>query len=153
MVRSFHCGATALRVKFPQMIAICILVLSVAALIEFAVAQWRSMWLTVASQPLSECLQAATGLSPDAITANHFDFLLQSNAELLPPIQQGNRWLKEVKIYYRVIRVLDAACEKHMPGLSNWAKNELVSCTKFVAAVLDQRLNDNLAYSTESAGS
>jgi hypothetical protein len=132
------------------MIAICILVLSVAALIEFAVSQWRSMWLTVASQPLSDCLQAATGISADAITANDFDLLLRSNAELCPTVQQGNRWLKEVKIYYRAVRALDAACEKNIPGVSSWAKNELVSCSKFVAAVLDQRLNDNLAYSSET---
>lgn len=134
------------------MIAICILVLSVAALIEFAVSQWRSMWLTVASQPLSECLQAATGISADAITANDFDLLLRSNAELCPGVYQGNRWLKEVKIYYGIVRALDAACEKSVPGISSWAKNELVSCSKFVAAVLDQRLNDNLDLASQAAG-
>jgi hypothetical protein len=132
------------------MIAICILVLSVAALIEFAVSQWRSMWLTVASQPLSDCLLAATGISADAITANDFELLLHSNEQLAPAAKQGNRWLNEVKIYYRVVRALDALCEKSLPGLSSWAKNELVSCSKFVAAVLDQRLNDNLAYSAQT---
>jgi len=133
------------------MIAICILVLSVAALIEFAVSQWRSMWLTVASQPLSDCLVTATGISPDAITADHFEFLLHSNEQLCPSAKQGNRWLKEVKVYYRAVRALNALCEKSIPGLSSWAKNELVSCSKFVAAVLDQRLNDNLAYAPEAA--
>jgi hypothetical protein len=132
------------------MIAICILVLSVAALIEFAVSQWRSMWLTVASQPLSDCLQTATGISPEAITADHFDLLFHSNEQLSPAAKQGNRWLKEVKLYYRAVRALNALCEKSIPGLSSWAKNELVSCSKFVAAVLDQRLNDNLAYASET---
>jgi hypothetical protein len=133
------------------MIAICILVLSVAALIEFAVSQWRSMWLTVASQPLSDCLETATGICAEAITANDFDHLLTSNQQLCPAEQQGNLWLKEVKIYYSIVRALDSVCAKSMPGLSNWAKNELVSCSRFVAAVLDQRLNQDLAYSSETA--
>lgn len=106
--------------------------------------------MTVASQPLSDRLHAATGISADAITANDFDLLLRSNSELCPSVEQGNRWLKEVKMYYRIVRALDAACEKSIPGLSNWAKNELVSCSKFVAAVLDQRLNDNLAYGSQA---
>ena len=87
--------------NFLWMIAICILVLSVAALIEFAVSQWRSMWLTVASQPLSDCLETATGICAEAITANDFDRLLTSNQQLCPAEQQGNLWLKEVKIYYQ----------------------------------------------------
>jgi hypothetical protein len=135
------------------MIAICILVLSVAALIEFAVSQWRSMWLTVASQPLSNCLQTATGISPEAITADDFEFLLHSNEQLCPSAKQGNRWLKEVKVYYRAVRALDTHCEKSIPALSSWAKNELVSCARFVAAVLDQRLNDDMAYASEAGGS
>jgi hypothetical protein len=132
------------------MIAICILVLSVAALIEFAVSQWRSMWMTVASQPLSDCLETATGICAEDITANDFDRLLTSNQQLCPAEQQGNLWLKEVKIYYRIVRTLDSVCAKSMPGFSSWAKNELVSCSRFVAAVLDQRLNQNLAYSSET---
>lgn len=151
MVPRFHCGARAPDLEFLEMIAICILVLSVAALIEFAVSQWRSMWMTVASQPLSDCLQTATGICADAITANDFDRLLTSNQELCPAEQNGNLWLKEVKMYYRIVRVLDAVCADSVPGLSSWARNELVSCARFVAAVLDQRLNQNLAYSSETA--
>lgn len=150
LVPRFHCGACAAQLEFLQMIAICILVLSVAALIEFAVSQWRSMWMTVASQPLSDCLQTATGICADAITANDFDRLVTSNQQLRPAEQQGNLWLKEVKVYYRIVRVLDAVCANSVPGLSSWSKNELVSCARFVAAVLDQRLNQSLAYSSES---
>jgi hypothetical protein len=46
------------------MIALLILAVSITALAQFAVCQWRSMWITVAAQPLSECLQAAVGLAP-----------------------------------------------------------------------------------------
>jgi hypothetical protein len=133
------------------MIAICILVFSVAALIEFAVSQWRSMWMTVAAQPLSDCLQSATGIAAHAITENHFDLLLLSNEKLGASSQQGNLWLKEVKIYFRIVRAIDGICAKALPGLSIWTKNELVSCAKYAAAVLDERLNSSLAYGSEMA--
>jgi hypothetical protein len=131
------------------MIALCILVLSVAALIEFAVSQWRSMWMTVAAQPLSDCLQTATGLSVEAIGDNDFDYLLQTT-EKLCPAKERNHWVEEVKIYYRLMRALEAFSEKHAPGLAGWANKELVSCARFAAAILDERLNANLAYATDA---
>lgn len=107
--------------------------------------------MTVAAQPLSDCLQSATGISGHAITENDFDLLLLSNEKLGASSRQGNLWLKEVKIYYRVVRAFDGFCAKALPGLSSWTKNELVSCAKYAAAVLDERLNADLAYSSEMA--
>ncbi len=130
------------------MIAVCILVLSVAALIEFAVSQWRSMWLTVAAQPLSDCVQTATGISADTITENDFALLLRATEKLCAGPQERNHWVQEVKVYYRIVRAIEGASAKMLPGLASWAKNELVSCSKFAAAILDERLNENLAYAS-----
>ena len=107
--------------------------------------------MTVAAQPLSDCLQSATGIAAHAITENHFDLLLLSNEKLGASSQQGNLWLKEVKIYFRIVRAIDGICAKALPGLSIWTKNELVSCAKYAAAVLDERLNSSLAYGSEMA--
>jgi hypothetical protein len=134
------------------MVAICILVLSVAALIEFAVSQWRSVWINVAAQPLSDRWHSATGVSADAITANDFSLLLRSNVELSPSVPLGNRWLKEVNIYYHIVRAIEGVAARSLPGLASWAKNELVSCSRFAASVLDRRLNENLIFSAEFAG-
>lgn len=131
------------------MIAALILVMSVVALAQFAIAQWRSMWMTVAAQPLTDYVQAATGISDAAISENDFDLFVRTSEQLSPSAQEGNLWLREVSIYYRVIRALDGMCAEQISGLSDWAKNELVACSRYAAAVLDQRLNSSFTCAAE----
>jgi len=134
------------------MIAALILVMSVAAIAQFAVAQWRSMWITFATQPLSSSLQAATGIAGDAIGAKDFELLVQTSEQLCPSPEERNIWLREVRIYYRMIRTLDNVCAKKITGLSEWAQREMKTCSRYAAAVLDQRLNSNLTYASEVRG-
>jgi len=44
------------------MTAVLILAFSVLALVQFAISQWRMIWLTTANQPISDSLHAATGI-------------------------------------------------------------------------------------------
>ena len=131
------------------MIALLILAVSVTALVQFAVCQWRSMWITVAAQPLSECLQAAVGLAADQINSDHFELLARTSEQMCPATQKEDVWLREVRVYFQIVAWLDRMCEKHLPALSEWAETELVACARYAAAVLDQRLNANLAFASE----
>jgi len=130
------------------MIAICILALSILALAEFAISQWRSMWILVGAQPISSSLESATGISAESLTADHFSLLAQTTEQLCPSREEGNLWLREVGVYYRIVRLLD----KNIPSLSSWANDELLACSRYAAVVLDQRLNANLAYASEVRG-
>jgi hypothetical protein len=141
-----HSGAPELHI----MIAAFICVMSLAALVQFAVSQWRSIWITVAAQPLSNALEAATGIANEEIGAEHFDMLIRASAQVDPAPQEGNLWLKEVKLYYRTLQACVKLSGTALPSVSNWAKRELTECSKFAAAILDQRLNANFAYSSES---
>jgi hypothetical protein len=133
------------------MIAGLILFLSLAVLVEFSIAHWRSMWLAVAAQPLSQTLAAATGIADHAISADDFDRLVSTSQQLSPAGMRGGATsLKQVRAYYRVIRALDAICAKQMPALSAWTKRELVLCSRYAAVVLDQRINANLAFASEA---
>jgi hypothetical protein len=127
------------------MMAALILVLSIVATLEFAVAQWRSMWIAASSQPLSESFQAATGIAPQGIRAEHFEVLARTS-DGLPFASARNRdeRLREVRVYYRLVQALERTCARALPAASNWAKGELIACTHYAAAVLDQRLNANL---------
>jgi hypothetical protein len=131
------------------MIAALILVMSVVALAQFAIAQWRSMWMTVSAQPLTEYVPAATGISAEAINANDFDLLVRTSEQLSPAAQERNLWLREVGIYYRAIKAVDGICAKHITVFSNWAQSELAACSRYAAAVLDQRLNSSFACAAE----
>jgi hypothetical protein len=131
------------------MIAAFILVLSAAMLLQFAVSTWRSMWLTVADRELSDCLQTATGIAPDGVGADDFDLLARTTRSLSAVSAEGGSWLAEVKMYYLFVKMIRKGCAVALPGLSNWAKNELVACSRYAAAVLDQRLNANLAHAAQ----
>lgn len=131
------------------MIALLILAISVTALVQFAVCQWRSIWITVAAQPLSECLQAAVGLAPGQIQSSHFELLARTSEQICPTTQKQDVWLREVRLYFRIVETLDRLCVKHIPAISEWAETELVACARYAAAVLDERLNANLAFASE----
>ncbi|MGB7750601.1 MAG: hypothetical protein WCF88_03540 [Candidatus Acidiferrales bacterium] len=132
------------------MIAAFIVVLSVAALLQFAISQWRAMWLTIAEQPLSEYFTTATGIAGDGIRADHFDLLTRISEQVGASGKQSNLWLREVRIYYRTIRALNRSCEKQFPGFAAWANRELVACSLYAAATLDQRLSSHLAFASEA---
>jgi hypothetical protein len=131
------------------MIAAFIVVLSVAALLQFAISQWRAMWTTIAEQPLSEYFTTATGIAGDEIRAEHFDLLTRISEQVGASGKRSNLWLKEVRIYYRTIRALNQFCEKQFPAFAAWANHELVACSLYAAATLDQRLNSHLAFASE----
>jgi hypothetical protein len=128
------------------MIAAFILVFSVAALVQFGISQWRAMWLTVAARPLSDCLQAATGLNGSALRPEDFYLITKTSHYVSPAPRERNVWLREIGIYYRVVSAVQKLVGNHIPGVGKWAQSELLSCARYAAAVLDQRLNANLAY-------
>ena len=131
------------------MIAAFILVFSTVALIRFGISQWRAMWLTVAARPLSDCLQAATGLDASALRPEDFYLITKTSHYVSAAPRERNVWLREVGIYFRVVSLIQKSVGSSVPGVRDWAQNELLSCARYAAAVLDQRLNANLAYAAD----
>jgi hypothetical protein len=131
------------------MIPAFILVFSVAALVRFGISQWRAMWLTVAARPLSDCLQAATGLDANALRAEDFYLITKTSHYVSPAPRERNVWLREVGVYFKLVSTVEKALGGHVPQIKRWAQSELLSCAKYAAAVLDQRLNANLAYAAD----
>src|ERR1700756_4897513 len=153
LVRQTYCPQRAPARNCSQsetMFALLILAVSVTALIQFAVCQWRSMWISVAAQPLSDCLKGAVGLAPNQIQSSHFELLARTSEQICPATQKQNAWLSEVRVYFRIVEALDRLCEKHLPALCEWTQTELTACARYAAAVLDERLNANLAFASET---
>jgi hypothetical protein len=123
------------------MTAVLILVLSMLALIQFAISQWRMIWLTTANQPLSESLRAATGIESESIGPNDFGRLLGLCDEMSPQLKMGTPWLREVRGYYSVVAKLEKSCRSIQPALSAWAAKEMRTCSRYVAVLLDQNLS------------
>jgi len=126
------------------MTAVIILAFSVMALVQFAISQWRMIWLTTANQPLSESLRAATGIEAETIGPNDFGRLLGICDEMSPRLKRGTPWLREVKGYYTIVAKLEKNFRSIQPALSAWAAGEMKVCSRYVAVLLDQNLSLDL---------
>jgi hypothetical protein len=123
------------------MVSILILVFAAFALVKFGISQWRAIWITTASQPLSDSLQVAAGIDGTAIGASDFGTLLHLCNELSPDLKKKSPWLREVSVYYRLAEKLEHAFRVKLPAISAWAKGEMQICSRYVAVVLDQNLS------------
>ena len=126
------------------MTAAFILVFSVLALVQFAISQWRMIWLTTANQPLSDSLRITAGIDSESISAQDFGRLLGLCDEMSPLLKKGTPWLREVKGYYGLMAGLEKACHSIQPTLSAWATAEMKTCSRYVAVLLDQNLSLDL---------
>jgi hypothetical protein len=126
------------------MTAAIILAFSVLALMQFAISQWRMIWLTTANQPLSGSLRAATGIEAETIGPNDFGRLLGICDEMSPRLKRGTPWLREVKGYYTIVAKLEKSFRSIQPALSAWAAGEMKVCSRYVAVLLDQNLSLDL---------
>jgi hypothetical protein len=126
------------------MTALLILVLSSLALVKFAVSQWRAIWISAASQPLSNELQSATGIDEATVASQDFGTLIGLCNKLSPGLQKTTPWLREVSVYYRFIEALDRAFKVSLPSLSRWAQHEMQICSRYVAVLLSQSLSMQL---------
>jgi len=122
------------------MVSILILVLSAAALVQFALHQWRMIWLSTANQPLSDSLRSVGGIETDSIGAQDFSSLMQLCGEVSPSLKRSTPWLREVKGYYAVLAVVQKMLGPILRN-STWVSNEMMYCSRFVAVVLDQHLS------------
>ena len=122
------------------MTAVLILAFSVLALIQFAISQWRMIWLTTANQPLSDSLQVATGINAENIGAGDFGKLLGLCDEMSPRLRKTTPWLREVKGYYNIVAKLEKAFRSVQPAVAAWAASEMKICSRYVAVILDQNL-------------
>lgn len=126
------------------MLSLLILLFSGFALIRFAVSQWRAIWISSANQPVSDSLQLTAGIDAAAIGAGDFGRLMTLCDQLSPELRTCSPWLKEVSLYYRVIANLERITGAKIPSISSWAKQEMQTCARYVAVVLDQNLSMNL---------
>jgi len=126
------------------MLPLFILAFSGIALIRFAVSQWRAIWIASANQPLSDSLQLSAGVDPAAIAGADFGTLLTLCDQLSPELKSSTPWLGEVSIYYRAMAAVERVCGPKLPRIAMWAAQEMQTCARYVAVVLDQNLAMNL---------
>lgn len=122
------------------MVAALILVFALAALVNFAAAYLRAIMLTIASEPLSDRLTEALGKFSAPLGS--FDAVLALN-EICPELDSKGGSIGFVRVYYRMLAGLKSLLGRKLPTFSLWADHEMEACTRYVAVLVDRRLQAN----------
>lgn len=129
------------------MVAVIIFAFSALALAQFGLYYWRATISGVASQAISERIRVAAGIAHDAIGARDFHNILILN-HLSPDLRGPNGNFRAIRLYYAIVEKLGAA----LPAISEWADAEMVTCSRYVAVLMDQHLERNIACAAQVRG-
>ena len=126
------------------MIAALLLTISVAAMGQFAWYYWRAIVADVAARPVSDRVRVAAGLSACSVGSADFQAVLNLH-DLTPELKNSSVGLRVMRTYYRVVERVG----RFVPRLAPWTEREMTLCTRYVAALVDQRLERNVVCATE----
>jgi hypothetical protein len=124
------------------MFSVLILIVSLATLGQFVVFSWRARLVSVAAQPLSEEMQAAIGTAANALNPRDFD-TVASLHQICPALKEANRELWLVRSYYHALRIVHRLCGEQAAALASWSDREMGTCARYMAVVMDLRLQRN----------
>ena len=124
-----------------NMIAALIFVISVAALLQFGLYAWRAAFLSVAVREVSEETRAAMGAAAAAVDSGDFNGAAKW-LEVSPNLAGEDRRLWTVKLYYVALRGI-AGLSRLVAPASEWSQQEMVSCARYAAVVVEERLQRN----------
>jgi hypothetical protein len=131
------------------MFAALIFVLSGAMLAQFTVFFWRANMLAIGAQPVSDLLRSAELSFPKALNQNGFS-TISAMSEICPSLGSPSTLkLGRVRAYYRAMRSMAYLSKAVLPQASAWARQEMASCTKYVAVSMDLRLQSNQEFVAE----
>jgi len=127
-----------------MIVAILILVVSVAALVQFAAFAWRAAFLSVATAELPED-------RTKYISLNSFEEA-SAYQKLCPEIGGGDEaGLGTVGAYHSLLRFMTAMGEAIMPPAAGWAQREMALCTRYATVTLARRMERNQVVAAELA--
>jgi hypothetical protein len=129
------------------MIAAVLLTVSTVALVQFALYYWRAVISGVAAQPISDRIRTAAGIVAPQIGAQDFRGILSLH-DLSPDLRGPNGSFWCVRAYFSVVEKLG----KLIPATKSWSNAEMLTCSRYVAVLVDQHLERNMACAAQVRG-
>lgn len=120
------------------MMAGLILVLSLAALLQFFVSYCRSLIAASAKQTLSAEVQDVTGIKSVA-TGEDYDRVVQL-LQLCPDRPEDRNGVQAVGAYFSLLGLVRSTIARLMPSVQAWTDSERGQCAYFAAVTLDRRI-------------
>jgi hypothetical protein len=134
-------------------ISASILVICMAAMIQFAVFSWRAGLLrTIATEPAGDQAELAAEISRNLLNGKDFSDI-SSLQGLCPDLKNGRVNLRTVRVYYSFLKAMnrlgDLIVAPGANGFGGWTNREMALCAQYTAAVLSQRLRSNQEFAAE----
>ncbi len=120
------------------MMAALILVLSVAALLQFFVSYCRSLIAASRKQPLSEEVRDVTGIK--TITSGEDFARVVQLLHLCPDRPEDRTGIQAIGAYFGLLSFLRSTLARIVPSLHAWTEMERGQCAYFAAVALDRRI-------------
>jgi hypothetical protein len=120
------------------MMAIVILLFSLAALLQFFVSYCRSLIAASFRRTLSLDVQDVLGKSKNA-TGEDFDRVIEF-LKLCPERREDRGAIQAIGAYFRLLSAAGATLGKVLPSLRSWIESERSQCAYFAAVALDRRI-------------
>jgi hypothetical protein len=129
-----------------MLIASFILVISTAALMQFAAFAWRASLLRAVSEQYVNEADASLQPYPNLLSFSSFQEVMAVYHDLCPELQTGSAPnLRPVSIYYAAMGFLSRLGAYIMPAEGfSWAHREMALCTQYATVRLSQRLERNM---------
>lgn len=121
------------------MIAALIVVISLAALLQFFISYCRSVIAAYSKVELSEQVREIAGIEARPVGGEEFRRLLQF-VRLCPDRGDDRVEIRLVGVYYALLDMVRAMIGWFSPGVAGWAEQERQSCSYFAAVALDRRI-------------
>jgi hypothetical protein len=117
--------------------------MSMLSLIQFAVYSWRAAILSLAYQPISEQTRAVLGaVCKEGVEQADFDGAAQWLA-LSPSLDGKDESIRSVRAYAFVVRAAGSILSSLTPTGNQWAEREVANCTRYMAVLMDSRIQRN----------
>jgi hypothetical protein len=127
--------------------AAILLVISLAAFAQFAIYYWRATIAIMPKAPVSDRLRAAAGISATSLSASDFRAILNVH-DFVRNMGLPGRKFRAIRAYYRAVETLG----RLIPSIAQWAETEMTMCTQYVATLVDQQLENNMACAAHMRG-
>jgi hypothetical protein len=129
-----------------MLIAAFILVISIAALMQFGMFAWRASLLRTVSEQYVNEAEASLQPYPNLLSSTSFAEVKAVYRELCPELETSPTTnLRAVSAYYAVMSFLSRVGGSILPaeGL-DWTQREMALCTQYATVRLSQRLERNI---------
>jgi len=131
-----------------MLIAAFILVISVAALMQFSIFAWRASLLRTVSEQYVNEADSSLQPYPNLLSSSSFAEVKAVYHDLCPELEKGSTPnLRAVSAYYAVMSFLGRVGRSILPAEGfNWTQREMALCTQYATVRLSQRLERNISF-------